>query len=257
MCDWEFMANGLAKLSPLFPVGEKLAYQAHNARWMLGEIVRRTDPKKRSYQQFIREELCEPLQLDDLWVGIDDPVEPRIARLVDAGSSGPMPPEDSLLAKAAPNSIRLVPEIYELPHVRRACLVATGGIFTARSGARFWAMLANGGELDGVRLLSKERVKAIGVPLQSNDCDPVFFQGPMPLTQGGFWLYDENMPFISPAKGTRSICYPGVGGSLGWADLESGLAVMFCHNYMTGFMTPEAHPAYDIANVIRESLGLE
>ena len=54
--------------------------------WILGEIVRRTDPKRRAYRDFIQEELCAPFGITDLWVGIPDHVEPRIAKLVVARS---------------------------------------------------------------------------------------------------------------------------------------------------------------------------
>ena len=43
----------------------------------------------------------------------------------------------------------------------------------ARSQARFYAMLANGGELDGVRLLSEDRVRTFNIPRPPSDYDPV------------------------------------------------------------------------------------
>ncbi len=256
MCDWDFMVAGIARLSPMYPVGETPAYQALNFGWVLGEVVRRTDPEGRSYRRFIREELCEPLGIRDLWMGIDDRVEPRIAKLVNATGGG-LPPEGSAMAKAAPANVQLVPEVYEQPQVRRGCLPATGGIASARSLARFWAMLANGGELDGVRLLSRERIDAACVPRPGNQPDPVFYNAVMPLSQGGFWMHDDRMPVVCPAKGRRTICVPGAGGSLGWADPDTGLAVAFCHNRMTSPATCEEHPAREIADTIRRSLDLD
>lgn len=256
ICDWDYMVDAIARLEPLFPVGKQMAYQAQNFGWVLGEIVRRTDQKKRSYQEFIQQELCEPLGIEDLWVGISDQVEPRIARLVDANANAPRPPEDSLLVKAIPYAIWLTPEVYERADVRRACIAATGGIFTARSEARFWAMLANGGELDGVRLLSRSRIDAACRRRDDSDPDPVHFNWVLPLSQSGYWMHSNEMPDVCPARGERTICVPGAGGSLGWADPDTGLAVAFCHNYMTTPTTCESHPAFEIANVIRESLGL-
>ena len=256
ICDWDYMVDAIAELEPLFPVGEQLAYQAQNFGWVLGEIVRRTDPQGRSYQQYIQQELCEPLGITDLWVGIPEAVEPRIARLVDANADAPRPPAESLLVKAIPHAIWLTPEVYERTDVRRACIAATGGIFSARSEARFWALLANGGELDGVRLLSRSRVDAICQPRQNNTPDPVHFNWVLPLSQSGYWMHSDDMPDVCPASGKRTICVPGAGGSLGWADPDTGLAVAFCHNHMRMPATCEDHPAYEIANVIRESLGL-
>ena len=254
ICDWDFIASGIAALTPILP-RDKPAYQAMSFGWVLGEIVRRTDPAHRDFRDFIREEISEPLGIDDLWVGIDDAVAPRIATLYDENSSAAFP-DETFFARALPNNVRLIPEVFERPAVRRACIAGVGGIFNARSEARFWAMLANGGELDGVRLLSRERIDAACLPRPGNDPDPVYFNAPMPLSQGGFWMHSETTPLVYPAKGARTICVPGAGGSLGWADPDSGLAVAFCHNRMMRPKTPDDHPLTAIADTIRASLGL-
>lgn len=253
--DWDFVVDGIARLPAIYPVGRTPAYMAGTYGWVLGEIVRRTDPKRRSFQAYVQEELCGPLGITDLWIGIPDGMESRIATLTD-DASGPPFPEDLPLAQAVPNALRLIPDIYNLPSVRRACIGATGGIFSARSEARFWALLANGGVLDGVRLLSAERIDAACVLRANNGPDPVHFNHVMPITQGGYWLHDTEIPLICPARGKRSISVPGHGASLGWADPDTGLAVAFCHNYMSLPMRCEDHPAFEIANVIREALGI-
>jgi CubicO group peptidase (beta-lactamase class C family) len=253
--DWGFVVERIAKLPVMFPPGQP-SYHAMSHGWILGELVRRTDPKKRPYAQFIQEELAQPLGIKDLWVGLPDSIDlSRLAKLVD-DATGPAFPPDSALAKAAPAHLILTPRVYETPQMRRACLAATGGIFTARSEARFWGMLANGGELDGVRLLSPERIHAATKRLPAYLPDPVMFNAVMPISQGGYFLHENNFPDIAPATGPRTICYPGHGNSLGWADPDSGLAVAFCHNHMTAARSPEEHPCFHIANVIRESLGL-
>lgn len=86
--------------------------------------------------------------------------------------------------------------------------------------------------------------------------DPVYFGAVMPISQGGYWLYDGVMPVTCPVKASRAICSPGVGGSLGWADPETGLAVAFCHNFMSNPPGCDKQPASEIADVIRSSLGL-
>jgi CubicO group peptidase (beta-lactamase class C family) len=255
ICDWDFMVREIANLAPILPK-DKPAYQSMSFGWVLGEVVRRTDPKTRSFGQFIQDEICKPLGIQDLYFGIPGSVEPRIAKLINEGSAA-SPPPDSYFAKSLPSNVALIPEVFELPHVRRACIAAVGGICNARSEARFWAMLANDGELDGVRLLSKARVDAACLPRSGNDPDPVYFNAPMTLSQGGFWMHSATTSFTSPAKGKRTICVPGAGASLGWADPDTGLAVAFCHNRMTRPMKPADNPLTDIADVIRSSLGLD
>jgi CubicO group peptidase (beta-lactamase class C family) len=253
--DWTAMADGCAALSPLLPIGSA-AYQAFSFGWVIGEIVRRTDPKGRSFRDFVRQELAVPLGIPDLWLGIDPAVEHRVAPLIN-GEAEFVPPEDSLMAKAMPHAVRLTPDIYNLSAMRRACVPGTGGIFTARSCARMWAMLANGGSLDGVRLLSPERIAMACEPREKADePDPVFFGTVMPISRGGYWQYDGVTPITWPMRSPRAIGSPGVGGSLGWADPDTGLAVAFCHNYMTNPQEGFQQPSAAIADAIREELGL-
>lgn len=251
ICDWDATCAGLAELEPIFPVGEP-AYQAVSFGWVIGEIVRRTDPKHRSFRDFVIQEISEPFGIDDLWLGITGEVEPRIAKLIDDLGQKP-PPPGTALEKAMPFEVRLAPDVFELPQVRRATIAGVGGIFTARSLARFYGILANGGELDGKRLLSADRVEMCchlrpGGTLP----DPVFFGMPMPLGEGGYWMYDGQSPLTLAFGSTTAIGNPGAGGSLGWADPRTGLSVAYCHNRMSAF-----DGASLVGNAIRSALGIE
>jgi len=256
MCDWDWMVRGIAALQPLAEPGTKTLYQAMSFGWLIGELVRRTDPKRRSIGRFIREEIAEPLGISDLWIGIPDRVEPRVARLTNA--TPPIPAEylPPLFRSAAPAAVDLIPEVYELPSVRRAEIAGTGGIFNARSEARFFAMLANGGELGGVRLLSKDLVATFNVPrANAEEPDTVMFDMPMPITVAGFW-YGGDRPVVRPMKNPRAFGHPGAGGSIGWADPDLNLAVAICHNRMFVPQTAQDDPILLIANAVRAALGL-
>ena len=47
------------------------------------------------------------------------------------------------------------------PDFAGACIPSANGVFTARSLAKLYAVLANGGELNGVRILSRDGVNRI------------------------------------------------------------------------------------------------
>lgn len=255
ICDWDATAAGIAALTPILPK-DKPAYQAMSFGWILGEIVRRTDARHRDFRTFIREEISAPYGIDDLWMGIDPDVAPRMATLVDEESSRAAP-EGSLFADALPNTVRLIPSVFDLPSIRMACLPAVGGVFSARSEARFWAILAGGGTLDGKRLLSQERVIAACQPRPGGDePDPVYFNAPMTLAQGGYWKPSDSGMTCAAKGSALSICVPGAGGSLGWADPGTGLAVAFCHNRMFRPTTCDSHPLTAIARVIQSELGV-
>jgi len=231
MTDWDWMCRRIAEMAPEYPAGSRSSYQSMTFGWLIGEVVRRTDPIRRPFGQFIKDEIADPLGCTDLWMGIPDHVEPRIATLDASGVY--VVPDGNLTRAAQPLIVDLMPDPFERPYVRRACIPAVGGIFNARSEARFWAMLANGGALNGVRLLSEERVASFAAPRPHfEDADPVFFGMVVPIAWSGFWLGGAETPPVSSPRNMRALCHPGMGGSIGWADPDRKLAVAFCHNRM-------------------------
>ena len=256
ICDWDWMVQAIAALEPIEPPGTRTLYLSMTFGWLVGELVRRTDPRHRSLGRFIREEIAQPLGISDLWVGIPDEVEPRIARQIDA--MVPVPPEylPPLFLASMPVAVALSPAVFELPAVRRAEVAGVGGIFNARSEARFWAMLANGGELDGRRILSRELVRTLNTPrARSEEPDPVMFGIPLPISIGGFWLGGPQPPVCS-ARNPRALCHPGQGGSIGWADPDLNLAVAICHNRLFNPTSVEEDAILVVANAVREALGI-
>lgn len=231
MTNWDWVCGRIAEMEPYYPAGGRSSYQSMTFGWLIGEVVRRTDPKRRPFGQFVKEEIADPLGATDLWLGIPESAEPRIAKLDDVAVY--IAPDDNVMRLAQPMNIDLMPDPFERPYVRRACIPAVGGIFNARSEARFWAMLANGGALNGVRLLSEERVASFSQPRPHfDDPDPVFFGMVVPVAWSGYWLGGAQAPPASAPRNMRALCHPGMGGSIGWADPDLKLAVAMCHNRM-------------------------
>jgi CubicO group peptidase (beta-lactamase class C family) len=252
MCDSDWMASAIAAMEPLAPPGEKTLYQSMTFGWIIGEIVKRTDPNHRDLNTFVQEEIAAPLGLADLWIGIPGAVANRVAVMSNRNENDPPPPEATLYARSMPHAVDLVPRVFGRPDVQRACIAGVGGIFNARDEARFWAMLAGGGEIDGVRLLSADRVAHFSnVRDNSDEPDPVMFGMPIPISVGGYWLGGHRVS--SP----RAIWHPGAGGSLGWADPEQNLAVAICHNRMFNAHDPKDDPILPISKAIISALGLE
>ena len=256
MCDWGWMTAAIADLVPPAEPGTKTLYLSMTFGWILGELVRRTDPGRRSLGRFVAEEIASPLGITDLWIGLPAEHEPRVAKLTDAMTPVPAEYLPPLFLASMPAPVALVPAVFERPDVRRAEVAGVGGIFTARSEARFWAMLANGGELDGVRLLSRECVAELNTPrARSDEPDAVMFGIPLPLSVGGYWLGGAFSP-VASARSPRALCHPGQGGSIGWADPDQNLAVAVCHNRMFNASKVEEDPILPIADAVRSALGM-
>lgn len=252
MCDARWMAEQIAAMEPLAPPGEKTLYQSMTFGWIIGEIVRRSDPAGRDLNTFVQEEIARPLGLNDLWIGIPDEVADRVAVMSNRNENDAPPPAATLYAKSMPYEVDLVPRVFGRPDVQRACIAGVGGIFNARDEARFWAMLAQSGELDGVRLLSAERVAGFsGIRDNGDEPDPVMFGVPIPISVGGYWLGGHRVS--SP----HAIWHPGAGGSIGWADPDQRLAVAVCHNRMFNARLPEDDPILPITKAAVAALGLE
>lgn len=242
MGDWEWMVDHLAAATPLFPPGTVSAYHSLTWGWLVGELVRRTDGCRRSLGRFIAEEICAPLGIDDLHLGLPPSMHARVAHL---GSDETAAPEtDPLRLAVKPPQVALTPAIYNRPSVLAAEHPGTGMVATARSVARLFAMLAGGGELDGVRLLSESRVRGLLRPRRnSGEVDRVQGRAAR-IGAGGLWLSGGSASDDAVTGGGAAVLYhPGQGGSIAWADLDTGVAVAVCHNRMFDLrIDPARHP---------------
>jgi len=109
-------------------------------------------------------------------------------------------------------------------------------------------MLANGGELDGVRLLSEERVKTFSTPRADTEKPDSVLGIPVRVGTAGLWLggsSDPKDPFRLPGRNPRTLFHPGAGGAIAWGDPDACLAVAICHNGMNNNLSKTFQPVRD------------
>ncbi len=248
MADWDYMCEAIAALEPLWEPGAKTGYHAYTFGWILGEVLRRADG--RPIAQFVQDEICAPLGLDGIYFGIDDAAEPRVATLVDGPRpDAPAAPADTLIARAIPPAVGILAAPYNHPAVRRAALPAHGGLMSARSLARHYAALGNGGELDGIRILSEERVRT-ATALQTDEVDQAIVQ-PVRKALG----YFQSGPISAMGPRPTAFGHPGAGGALGFADPEQEFAFAITKNSLVAGTEPGASAAAVIGSLVRRELG--
>jgi CubicO group peptidase (beta-lactamase class C family) len=248
MCDWGGICAALAAQAPLWQPGTETGYHGYTFGWILGELLRRVDG--RPIATFVREEICMPLGTPDIYLGISDTEEARVATLENAPrpEGMPLPPPDALILRAIPPAVGTTGQVFNRADVRRASIPGAGGIMSARALARHYAALI--GEVDGVRLLPAERV-AVATALQTDATDLVIG---MPTRKGlGYFLGGARSPM---SERVSAFGHPGAGGSIGFADPEYGLAIGFTKNTLRTTLEPTEASAYRVAGRIREALGI-
>ena len=149
------MARYTAEQVPFVKVGSP-TYHALTYGWIASEIVRRTDG--RSMGTFVREEIAGPLGLD-LHIGAPESVIPRITKTVRSDDFN----YTALIGDDVDPRLAfvygLVPtERAGTPEMSRAELPGGGGVASAHVMSRMYAMLVNGGELDGVQLMREDTI---------------------------------------------------------------------------------------------------
>jgi CubicO group peptidase (beta-lactamase class C family) len=251
MPDWDRMCAGIAALEPMFPIGQRTAYASLNYGYLNGEILRRVDG--RSIAQFLQEEICTPLGINGAYLGVPDSELHRSAVLVDAP---PAPPEWDASLPGEPAGSH-VAQVFNRREVLQASVPGSGGSFSARGLARHYAMLANWGELDGVRVLPEARIRA-GIELQTLELDEIYKVRVRRAL--GYRRGKDTGPLASPA----AFGHVGGGGSFGYADPSKRLAIGIAKNYFTYRSSsalnrgnPPPAAANVIADAIYAALGLD
>ena len=138
----EMVAAVCANVLPAEPPGERVAYSPLVNHVLLGEALRRTDPKRRSYRAIVQEELFTPLKMRDSSVGLRRDLR---ARHVVPDLRGNFPITHPGHSNLGPNGA-FQEEDAEMPWV--------GVASTVPDMLRFAEMLRRRGELDGARILS-------------------------------------------------------------------------------------------------------
>ncbi|MGZ4705516.1 MAG: serine hydrolase domain-containing protein [Acidimicrobiales bacterium] len=224
--DWERSTAMLAAQAPWWEPGTASGYHALNQGHLVGEVIRRITG--RPLKQFFAEEVAGPLGAD-FQIGLAAADEGRVSDII------PPPPLPIELADLDPDSAMFKTFSGPAPDAsvantegwRRADIGAANGHGNARSVARIQSVVANGGEVDGVRLLSPETIDLI-FEEQSNGVDLVLG---MPLRFGiGYALPEPTtLPYIPDGR----ICFwGGWGGSMIIIDLDRRMTLAYMMNTM-------------------------
>ncbi|MFI9583974.1 serine hydrolase domain-containing protein [Streptomyces sp. NPDC052236] len=233
----------VAAQRPVWEPGTDHGYHAQTYSWLIGELVRRVTG--RTIGRWIAEEVARPLALD-FWLGLPADEAYRVGRIgpvdepatADGGGLTLRPKravaeaynDPASLSRRAFGAIAPFPDHNDAAF-RAAELAGANGISTARALARFYA--ATIGEVDGGPRLFAPATVTLARTEESAGQDRVLV---VPTRFGlGFMLHGPASPLLGPT----SFGHPGRGGSLGFADPESGIALGYVTNGMRKGVTAD------------------
>lgn len=231
--DPDLGARVVAAQAPVWEPGTDHGYHAQTYSWLIGELVRRITGSP--VGEWLAREIAGPAGAD-FWLGLPPSRAARVGRVgrieaaeAPAGVLRTRPKRSVSEAYADPDSLtrRAFAAITPLPDendpvYRAAALPAATGIATADGLARVYASLI--GRVDGGTRLFEPETTELARSERSAGPDRVLV---VSTRFGlGYMLHGSASPLLSPG----SFGHPGRGGSLGFADPESGIAFGYVTN---------------------------
>ncbi len=230
--DWQRIVHALERQNPWWPPGETFGYHVNTFGFLVGEVVRRASGK--TLGALIREDVAGPLGAD-IHIGLVAEHHGRVAdyRWPAAASAAiaPPPPDADDFAQMRWKAYWNPPGFsgahwVNTPEWRLAELPSTNGHGNARSVARIYAALANGGAIDGVRFLNEETLREATA---EHSRGPDLITGQPARFGLGFQLTQPERPM---GRGANTFGHFGAGGSLGFCDPDADLAFAYVTNDM-------------------------
>ena len=248
MLDWDYMIEALSDAVPVHEPGRAHGYHGLTYGWLIGELIQRVSGKP--FVELLASELAQPLGLDGLYIGLPATELHRKAQLI---PSAVMSPEGNSMramrrwVRGINRVLRLIGQPIDLEHLggalmphgideldfdsedfAQAVIPAANGMFTARSLAKLYAVMANDGELDGVRLLGRDTLWR-ATEVQNRGIGRVI---PVPM----HWRLGYHRVATFGPSIPNGFGHAGFGGSGAWADPDRNLAVALTLN--SGVGTP-------------------
>lgn len=246
--DYDAVIDALQKQTPLWQPGSGHGYHARTFGFLIDKLTRRITGI--SISKYWRMIFGDPLALD-FWIGLPEELNSRCATIyaVKAGVTPELKKHPSgsdfyrdlvtpgtLQRKTfhSPFGLNSVSAMNN-PENRAREFVSFGGIGSASSLAKFYAMLASGSEAGGRKFFTNETVKLMTTTI-SDGLDRVF---EIPTAFSAGFMKDSShaqRKLFGPS--TMAFGHPGAGGSHAFADPENKIGFAYVMNQMEQSILP-------------------
>ncbi len=204
--------------APTSRPGRQLAYHAVSGGFILGEVVRRVTGK--DIRTVLDEEIRRPLGFRWMNYGVARRDAKLVARNYFTGPP-PMPPLSTLLDRGIGTPFRNVVTLSNDPRFLAHAIPSGNIVATANELSRFYQLLLNGGELDGVRIFDQRTIRRAIAEQSYLEIDFTLgfpFRYSMGFMLGGSWIsvYGPDTQYAFGHIGFTNI--------VSWADPERQVA---------------------------------
>ena len=238
----------LCDAEPTWPPGRRLAYHAITGGFILAEVVKRVTGK--SIRAVLEAEILKPLGFRWMNYGVKPHDVSKVARNYFSGPR-PLPPFAALSRRALGVEFTDVPELANDPRYLTAIVPAGNVVSNAHELSRFYQLLLNEGELDGIRIFEPRTIHRATSEQSYLEFDltlSVPTRYSMGFMLGGFGFYGPDTPQAYGHLGFINI--------VAWADPERQVAAALTNSGKPLFL-PEIYFLYDIMRQIGRACAKE
>ena len=207
--------------------GSRFEYHASSSMWVIAEIIERRSGK--TYRDFVRSQVIESLQLQDLYVGLPAAQNARALPCVYVGEAM-TPQEYKDLGMRVPPETEVTESAilsFNTPAVRAVGVPGGGALATASAMTLFYQALLHGGNSHAQpwpmqTLLDARRVR-------SGDYTDLLFKKPANRALGLIVSGDKSRNFrgFGKTNSPEAFGHNGAGGQLVWADPATGISFTY------------------------------
>jgi len=237
---WDIVTDALARQEPWWEPGTKHGYHPVTYGYLAGELIRRITGQ--SVGTYFRSEIAEPLGID-FHIGLAEEHDPRVAEIIPPPLSEINGQSPLAAALRAPTSMTfkafilspdmIIPNLVNTREWRAAEIPAANGHGNARALAGVYAALACGGELNGVRVATREAIERASRE-EATGVDAVTLIWPLRVGLG----FKRSISEWQLGPNPRSFGHGGIGGSIGFADPDARIGFSYVMNKMISSDAP-------------------
>ncbi len=223
--DEELVANParildlICDAKPMTAAGRQLAYHAVTGGYVMGEIVHRVTG--RDLRQFFGDEILRPIGIRGLNYGVSCDGVDQVPENAVTGTPS-LPPQSWLIERALGVGFKEAVRLSNTKEFLTAIIPSGNIVGTADEGSRFFQLLLNEGELDGVRVFDKRTVRRAVAEQSFLEIDA--FIG-LPIRYGMGFMLGGEWASLYGAHSPRAFGHMGFTNVLVYADPDRELSV--------------------------------